>query len=326
MPHPSFPQRLLARRSLVAFACCLLLSGATPARAQVCGDVDESGTVAAPDALRVLKKAVGQDIDLVCSGECSPLEARVGSLETALAETQADLADAQALLLAATDALDDVTALLAGVTRSEDAITFSGVNVQVVDGTGGTSGTPNGLGNLIVGYNEATQGQERTGSHNLVVGREHEYTSFGGIVAGNHNTIGAAEASVLGGKDNETSGLNAVVLGGNTNFASGPYTAVVGGNSNEATGTYSAIGGGFDNSTLGQYSAIAGGCENTTGNSSTYSAISGGQLNQANALWSSVSGGFTNKANGQHSSVSGGSTHTSVGQYDWRAGALFEEQ
>jgi hypothetical protein len=326
MPQPSFSHARLARLSLVALGCCLLLTGATPARAPVCGDVDASESVTAGDALRVLKKAVGADIELICSGECSPLEARVDSLETALAETQADLADAQALLLAATDALDDVTALLAGVTRSEDAITFSGVNVQVVDGTDGTGGATNGLGNLIIGYNENTQGRARTGSHNLVVGREHEYTSFGGIVAGYNNTLTATEGSVLGGRLNKASGLNATVLGGNTNFASGAYTAVVGGNSNEATGTYSAIGGGFDNSTLGQYSAIAGGCENTTGNSSTYSAISGGQLNQANALWSSVAGGFTNKANGQHSSVSGGSTRTSVGQYDWRAGALFEEQ
>ena len=54
---------------------------------------------------------------------------------------------------------------------------MTGANVQIVDGTGDTGGTPNGLGNLIVGYN-ASSGDTRTGSHNLVVGDLHTYTSY----------------------------------------------------------------------------------------------------------------------------------------------------
>src|ERR1700758_1264362 len=38
----------------------------------------------------------------------------------------------------------------------QPTITFSGVNVQVVSGSGSTSGTVNGQGNLIIGYAEDT--------------------------------------------------------------------------------------------------------------------------------------------------------------------------
>ena len=76
----------------------------------------------------------------------SSLESRIADLETQMA---------------------GLLALLQGVTRVENEITFSGVNVHVVNGTGTTDGTVNGLGNLIVGYNELRgTGDARTGSHN----------------------------------------------------------------------------------------------------------------------------------------------------------------
>jgi hypothetical protein len=45
-------------------------------------------------------------------------------------------------------------AILQGVARTGNDIEFSGVNVNIVNGTGTTDGTVNGPGNLIVGYNE----------------------------------------------------------------------------------------------------------------------------------------------------------------------------
>src|SRR5690349_23345621 len=48
-------------------------------------------------------------------------------------------------------------------------VQFSGVNVQVVSGTGSTSGPVNGEGNLVVGYAENTSERTRTGSNDLVV-------------------------------------------------------------------------------------------------------------------------------------------------------------
>src|SRR5215471_322684 len=69
---------------------------------------------------------------------------------------------------------------LAHVTSGPDDITISGANLHIVNGLGATD-TVNGLGNLIVGYNEHRTPQicppgipcinERTGSHNVIVGR-----------------------------------------------------------------------------------------------------------------------------------------------------------
>jgi hypothetical protein len=39
----------------------------------------------------------------------------------------------------------------------------------------------------------------RTGSHNLVIGDQHSFTSYGGLVAGNHNAITAPSASITAG-------------------------------------------------------------------------------------------------------------------------------
>jgi hypothetical protein len=45
-------------------------------------------------------------------------------------------------------------------------IRFHGVNVQIMNGSGMTGGMVDGLGNLIVGYNELRlAGNDRSGSH-----------------------------------------------------------------------------------------------------------------------------------------------------------------
>ena len=59
-------------------------------------------------------------------------------------------------------------------------IVFQGCNVHVRNGKGSTQ-TKNSKGNLIIGYNEeGSSSKERDGSHNLVIGKQHEYTSYGG--------------------------------------------------------------------------------------------------------------------------------------------------
>ena len=98
---------------------------------------------------------------------------------------------------------------------------FSGFNVHIQSGTGATDGPLNGRGNLIVGYNKASNGQTRTGSHNLIVGDEHEYTSFGGFVAGLANRVTGVYASVSGGEDNTTSGINEWHAGRTAGFPMG---------------------------------------------------------------------------------------------------------
>jgi hypothetical protein len=78
-------------------------------------------------------------------------------------------------------------------------VVITGANLRIVNGLGNTR-TTNGLGNLIVGYNEPRAGgNEETGSHNIIVGWQHSFTSFGGLVAGAQNDITGDFASVTGG-------------------------------------------------------------------------------------------------------------------------------
>ena len=82
-------------------------------------------------------------------------------------------------------------------------VVITGANLRIVNGLRGTA-TANGVGNLLVGYNEprGNGDNERTGSHNVVVGLGHNFASFGGLVAGRQNAIRGAFASVSGGFDN----------------------------------------------------------------------------------------------------------------------------
>ena len=75
----------------------------------------------------------------------------------------------------------------------------SGCNVHITNGEGHTDSI-NGLGNLIVGYDDNNaKGVDKTGSHNVVVGAGHSYSSYGGLVAGFRNTASGNYASVSGG-------------------------------------------------------------------------------------------------------------------------------
>ncbi len=182
-------------------------------------------------------------------------------------------------------------------------IQFSGVNLQVVSGSGATNGAVNGKGNLIVGYNEATSGQTRIGSHNLIVGQEHEYTSYGGFVAGRSNQVTNANASVSDGEVNTASGDAASVSGGAFNTASGYVSAVSGGQNNMANGTVDSISGGQDNTADG---GISGGA----------CSVSGGQANHATGSSSSVSGGVGITEAANHG-WSAGSTGPAAGPFKW---------
>lgn len=180
-------------------------------------------------------------------------------------------------LAAATDRIDTLEATLGGVTRTtvdgRDALRFEGMNLQVVNGTDATHGDPNGLGNVIVGYNARRnldhpafqEPAERTGSHYLVVGDGHEWTAFGGILAGHSNTASGKSASVTGGSFNTASGKDASVSGGWVNEATGEMASVTGGSMNTAIGMFASISGGGSNRASGDLSSILGGMEHTAG-------------------------------------------------------------
>jgi hypothetical protein len=189
-------------------------------------------------------------------------------------------------------------------------ILVEGANVHVRSGSGSTGDgcdedNPNcasltGLGNLILGYNEPEPSQNlpvprpvgRTGSHNLVVGSEHGFTSFGGLVAGEVNAVTGAYSSVSGGRNNDASGMLSSVSGGHNNDASGALSSVSGGDSSEASGVLSSVSGGYNN--------------------------------HASGSRSSVSGGRNNEASGILSSVSGGEGREAPAEDNWAAGGLLE--
>ena len=182
---------------------------------------------------------------------------------------------------------------------------ITGCNVWVQSGSGHTDdgGNLTHLGNLILGYNEIgnSNGDKRTGSHNLIVGEENNYESYAGAVFGANNNITSPYASVLGGE---------------SNTASGAYTAVVAGNGNVASGEWASILGGYNNQSTGVYSIVAGGDGNVA--SFELTSILGGLLNAASGEYSSISGGNSNKTTGQYSSILGGANQTvssSTGHY-----------
>lgn len=179
--------------------------------------------------------------------------------------------------------VDELETLLAGAERitvdGEDTLRFEDMNVQIVNGDGSTE-TSNGVGNLIIGYNDDTfvgGTPTRSGSHYLVVGDGHGWTEYGGIVAGRDNTASGAWAGVAGGRLNEASGEAAAVLGGRQNTASGENAVVAGGNINEASGDDAAILGGQGNLAGGVFAnVIAGGDDNEVSGGARWSAILGG--------------------------------------------------
>lgn len=203
----------------------------------------------------------------------------------------------------------ELEAKLACMTKEGDDVIFEKCNVHIRSGSGKTDGPVNGLGNLIIGYNETISPNiKRTGSHNLVVGPEHAYTSFGGLAVGREHTISAPYASVSGGRLNTASGFASSVSGGSVNTASQDYASVSGGKTNEAKGPAASVCGGTSNVAQGEFASVSGGSDNV-----------------AQGFAASVSGGSGNMASGNYSSVSGGRRRSAMEQDHWRAGNLQEE-
>ena len=118
-------------------------------------------------------------------------------------------------------------------------VVLSSVNLQIISGSGSTAGAVNGEGNLVIGYAENAGNRPQNGSHNLIVGSQNGWTSFGGIIGGQSNQVNGKYATVVGasnvvsgafgfaaGQHNKASGLNSSVLGGNGNNATANCQAI----------------------------------------------------------------------------------------------------
>ena len=195
-------------------------------------------------------------------------------------------------------------AILGVFSLSGTDLTLSGVNVHIVDGTNSTVSMSH-LGNLSIGYNGPSSQfhQDRAGSHNLIVGDANNYSSYGGVVCGDDNAVGAPYASVTGGTQNLANTLQSSVSGGYKNHAAGNCAVVSGGFGNIAQGFYAVVSSGNQNKAI------------TEG-----SAVSGGNFNIAGGLYSSISGGLSDAAGGDYSSISGGRSLTDNYKYGWKGG------
>jgi hypothetical protein len=227
--------------------------------------------------------------------------------------------------------------LLKHFSREGNEIFITGANLHIVNSLGRTDcGTeeepipdcPNGLGNLIVGYNELRNDPNfsdvRTGSHNVVVGQQHNFSRFGGLVVGFFNEISGDFASVSGGEVSVASGNRSSVSGGTNNKASGDFTSVSGGGSNTASGLAAVVSGGSGNTASGERSVVSGGVENTA--SGDFATVSGGLTNTASGeRAAAVSGGAGNTASGSFAVVSGGRNITQEAEAGWSAGSEADE-
>jgi hypothetical protein len=302
----------------IAAAATLLAVGwwTGTARAQQAGEetvylcTDNGGALRLVDSPSACKKNE-RTLALATEAALANRDTRIASLEGRVT----DLETANTTLQGKVGSLE---ALLTGVTRDHDGnrLLFTGMNLQIVNGQGSTR-TTNGLGNVIIGYNDQPEpSATRSGSHYLIVGDQHEWTSSGGIVAGIHNTVSGRDASVTGGYKNTARGNVSSVTGGSFNsagdglFMSGTHASVTGGRGNTATGWDASVTGGFENLASGDGSSVTGGRRNTARGPQLFSTVSGGENNTASGQAASVSGGENNIAVGRASSILGGTEQT----------------
>lgn len=150
-------------------------------------------------------------------------------------------------------------------------LTVTSGNLYVQNGMGVTEST-NGKGNLILGYNDSATGFPRTGSHNLVVGDGHGWTSHSGIVCGVGNQILDRWSAVICGDSNTASGEGSSVTAGFSNTASDDTASVSGGARNVASGRGSSVTGGDSNNADGIASVVSGGKSVSQGTDSGWAA------------------------------------------------------
>jgi hypothetical protein len=152
------------------------------------------------------------------------------------------------------------------ITGGPNEVVITGANLRIVNGLGSTNST-NDLGNLIVGYNESRVifggTDDRTGSHNVVVGEFLNFSSFGGLVVGHNNEVSGEFSSVSGGEFNTASGVRSSVSGGSGNTANGFAASVSGGEFNTASSFAASVSGGSNNTASGPTASVSGGEVNT---------------------------------------------------------------
>ena len=247
------------------------------------------------------------------SGDTAALKADVADLKTRIATLEAQLATLQPQVVANSAAVAGGAEAITWAQslqpymalNDENDVVVAGANLRIQDVAGTTpAASPNGKGNLIVGFDDdrmegtcvggANDGlacdpevasqcpagscgsvavvSQKTGSHNIIVGRRHSYpgehsllvgdantaNADGAFAAGALNTVSVSGGSILGGAGNavDASASWGAVCGGLKNAAVGPYSSVLGGETNTAGGSYSVVVGGQSNTAVGPYAIV----------------------------------------------------------------------
>jgi hypothetical protein len=297
--------------------------------------------------MQIHRVALFSSLAIACSIACTPsraqdanaaiaaLSAQVRALSDQVRQVSA-LAASQGVQLAEVRKSNaTLQARLSCVTSSTPTdFIFTGCNVHILNGAGSTS-TMNSLGNLIIGYNK-NEVSTRSGSHNIIVGDLHEYTSYGGVVTGTENTISSPNATIMSSVDSSTTGTggaaiigadrgmtqgNAILLGGSQNFASANahFGVAIGGTQNQVLGSDAVVMAGTLNVANGTSSIACGGSENST--SGNGSITCGGTGNKSTGSAAVALGGHHVSASGDSSVITGGNTcDTGATAYMWAVG------
>jgi hypothetical protein len=253
------------------------------------------------------------------------MEQRVAALESLVQTQQAKIA-----------ALENK---LKYVTVNGTDMLITGANLHIRN-EGGATDTTNGLGNLILGYHELGFNNDRSGSHNILIGKYLNYGSYGGILTGEDNSVKDAYGTILSSYGcNSTMSFNATIaagystinanrsaiVAGDSHTLNGHFSGILGGQLNTiATGvTYSAGVGGYNNKILsGAHNTNLGGYWNQNcGSSSTISAGYQGLIKPGVAA-GSISGGDTNTVQHNYSTVGGGHDLNTTINSQFKGGGL----
>jgi hypothetical protein len=196
------------------------------------------------------------------------IAATVAALQTRVAALEEQNAALEAAVAAIQPTPPSLLALAPYLTVDQGAVNdvagpnviLTGVNFHVRSATNVEDTTPDGLGNVIIGWNNPRVDSiayhpPRTGSNNLVLGHRHSFTSVGGFVGGSGNFITAPYGSVISGRNNSATGDYSVVVSGLEGVAgTGSFSVALTGFRNFATDGNLAL---ISQGTIGLYGHTA---------------------------------------------------------------------
>ena len=193
-------------------------------------------------------------------------------------------------------------------TISGQDLFFKG-NLHIVNGSG-NGYTPNGLGNLFMGYsNDGTVG----GSHNIIAGTGNSVNGCNSIVTGQQNTAQGNDDTLLGGTTNFVLGANGFAIGSYHCSVVPNWGGTLGGQLNTVS-DFSGYGlaiGGAQNVIESAEDIILGGAKNTAGGSSENVIVAGYKdLIDGAVADAAICAGQQNHVSGNNAFIGGGTNNT----------------